>query len=153
MFLQALSMFKDAMAQGPANADWDRERLLVMERLGIVSGDPDYFNLGDRSAAVEWLQKYVKECEQRVAADSSDQRARFDLSQSLAELASAYRDDDPPRAEKLYERSLSLGNSALQTDPEDADFLTWQSFARVWFSANLQRLGKKERASSELTSA
>ena len=152
-FLQALSMFKDAMAQDPANADWDRERLLVMERLGIVSGDPDYFNLGDRSAAVEWLQKYVKECEQRVAADSSDQRARFDLSQSLAELASAYRDDDPPRAEKLYERSLSLGNSALQTDPEDADFLTWQSFARVWFSANLQRLGKKERASSELTSA
>jgi serine/threonine protein kinase len=152
-FSQALSMFKDAIAQDPTNADWDRERLLIMERLGVVSGDPDYFNLGDRSAAVEWLQKYVSECEQRVAADSRDQRARFDLSQSLAELAGAYRDADPPRAEKLYERSLSLGNSALQTDPEDADALTWQSFARIWFSLNLRRLGKNERALSELTSA
>jgi serine/threonine protein kinase len=152
-FSQALSMFKDAMAQDPSNADWDRERLLIMERLGVVSGDPDYFNLGDRSAAVEWLQKYVSECEQRVAADSRDQRARFDLSQSLAELAGAYRDADPPRAEKLYERSLSLGNSALQTDPEDADALTWQSFARIWFSADLRRLGKNEHALSELTSA
>lgn len=152
-FLQALAMFKDAMAQDPTNADWDRERLLIMERLGLVSGDPDYFNLGDRSAAVEWLQKSVSEDEQRVAADSRDQRARSDLSQSLAELAGAYRDADPLRAEKLYERSLSPGNSALQTDPEDADVLTWQSFARIWFSANLQRLGKKERALSELTSA
>jgi serine/threonine protein kinase len=152
-FSQALSMFKDAMAQDPANADWDRERLIIMERLGLVSGDPDYFNLGDRSAAAEWLQKYVSECEQRVAADSRDQRARFDLSNSLAELAGAYRDSDPLRAEKLYERSLSLGNSALQTDPEDADSLTWQSFARIWFSANLQHLGKNERALSELISA
>jgi serine/threonine-protein kinase len=152
-FSQALSMFKDAMAQDPANADWDRERLSIMERLGLVSGDPDYFNLGDRSAAVEWLQRDVSEDEQRVAADSRDQRARFDLSQSLAELAGAYRDADPLTAEKLYERSLSLGNSALQTDPEDADILTWQSFARIWFSANLQHLGKNERALSELTSA
>ena len=152
-FLQALSMFKDAMAQDPANADWDRERLLTMERLGLVSGEPDYFNLGDRSAAVEWLQKHVSECEQRVAADSRDQRARFDLSQSLAELAGAYRDADPGRAEKLYERSLSVGNSALQTDPEDADILTWQSFARIWFSSNLRRLGKNERALSELNFA
>jgi serine/threonine protein kinase len=151
-FLQALAMFKDAIAEDPANADSDRERLVIMERLGLVSGDPDYFNLGDRPAAVEWLQKCVSECEQRVAADSRDQRARFDLSQSLAELAGAYRDADPPRAEKLYERSLSLGNSALQSDP-DADALTWQSFVRIWFSMNLQRLGKKERALSELTSA
>jgi len=151
-FLQALAMFKDAIAEDPANADWDRERLVIMERLGLVSGEPDYFNLGDRPAAVEWLQKYVSECEQRVAADSRDQRARFDLSQSLAELAGAYRDADPPRAAKLYERSFSVGNSALQTDP-DADALTWQSFARIWFSMNLQRLGKKQRALSELTSA
>jgi eukaryotic-like serine/threonine-protein kinase len=152
-FLQALAMFKAAIALDPANADWDRERLLIMERLGVLSGDPDYFNLGDRSAAVEWLQKFVSECERRVAADSRDQRARFDMSLSLAELAGVYRDADPPRAEKLYERSLSLGNSALQTDPDDADVLTWQTFARIWFSANLRRLGKKGRALSELISA
>ncbi len=151
-FLQALAMFKEAIAMDPTNADWDRERLLIIERLGVVSGDPDYLNLGDRSAAVEWLQRLVSECEQRVTADARDQRARFDLSQALSELASAYRDADPQRAEKLYERSLSLGNSALQTDPEDADSLIWQTFARIWFSANLQRLGKRDRALTELTS-
>jgi serine/threonine protein kinase len=151
--LQSLAMLKEALARDPANADGDRERALILERLGVVSGEPDYFNLGDRVAGADWLQKFVNECEQRFAADPSDVRARADLSQSLAELAGVYRTFEPLRAEKLYEQSLVLSHSALQTDPEDADILISQSFAQVWFSADLHRLGKKDRALTELTSA
>jgi len=146
-------MLKDAMAQDPSNADWAHERVLTLERLGLVSGEPDYFNLGDRLTAADWLQKSVAEAEHRLAADPRDVRASSGLSYCLAELAGAYRDSEPQKAEQLYERALRLGDRALQTDPEDADILVWQSFARIWFSANLQRLGKRDRALSELTSA
>ena len=150
---QALDRIKQAMALDPANADGDRERLLVLERLGLVSGDPDYFNLGDQHAATDWLRQYVQECEHRVVADPRDQRAQSDLSQGFAELAGAYRDVDPQKARQLYERSLDASNRALQTDPEDADLLTWQSLARIWFAANLQHLGEYPRAFTELSSA
>jgi serine/threonine protein kinase/tetratricopeptide (TPR) repeat protein len=151
--LQALDKIKQAMALDPANADGDRERVLILERLGLVSGDPDYFNLGDQHAATDWLYKDVQECEHRVTADPRDQRAQLDLGQALAELAGAYRDVEPQKARQLYERSLDTSNRALQTDPDDADILTWQSFARIWFATNLQRLGEYPRALTELSSA
>lgn len=151
--LQALEKIKQAMALDPANADWDRERVLILERLGLVSGDPDYFNLGDQHAARDWLHKDVQECEHQVTADPRDQRAQSDLGQALAELAGAYRDFEPQKARQLYERSLDASNRALQTDPEDADILTWQSFGRIWFATNLQRLGEYPRALIELSSA
>ncbi len=151
--LISLAIFKEVLAQDPTNAIWDRERSVTLERLGLVSGEPDYFNLGDRAAASALLQQLVNEGETQATADPGNVRARFDLSESLSELAAVYRDTDPQRAEKLYERSLASSVAALQTDPDDADILNWQSLARIGSAKVLQRLGKQEQAMAELNSA
>jgi len=151
--LESLAIFGEVLAQDPKNGDWDHERLVIEERLGLVSGSPDFFNLGDRAAASDWLHKLVNDGEQRVTADPNDVRARFDLSESLAELAAVYRDTEPQRAQKLYQRSLDLSNSALKSSPQDADILNWQSLERVRFAGVLERLGQRNQAIEELRTA
>jgi len=150
--LESLAIFDEALAQDPTNGSWARERVLTVERLGLVSGGADYFNLGDRTAAADWLQKFVKECEHR-ASDSSDVRARLDFSNALSDLATVYRDTKPQRAKELYERSLALSNSALQANPEDAEILNSDSLARIGFAHVLHRLGLHRQAMAELRGA
>jgi len=150
---QSLADFQRVLAHDLNNGDWIREQHIAEERMGVVSGDPDYFNLGDRRAAAYWLKKYVQGQERLLAADQSDVRARFGLSEGLAELAAAYRDSEPRRSEKLYRRSLILSGSALQSSPADSDGLYWQSFERIGFASLLQRLGKRTQAMEQLDQA
>jgi len=151
--LQSLAIFKDVLANNPENADWRTQEAADWERMGLVSGHPDFFNLGDRRAAAEWFQKWVTEGEQDLAADPKDVRAKFGLSESLAELAAVYRDSDPRRSEKLYQRSLALSASALAEGPRDSDILYWQSFERIGFASLLSRIRHRTAARDQLEQA
>ena len=151
--LQSLVFFHDVLAEDPNNGDWIREQYVAEEHLGLVSGDPEYFNLGDTKSADQWLQKHADGHQHLLAADPSDVRARFGLSEAVAELAAVHRDSDPRRAEKLYERSLSLSTSALQSSPQDSEMLYWQSFERIGFASDLELLGKHAQAMEQLQRA
>ena len=83
---------------------WDRQRITGWERLGLLSGSPDSFHLGDQRAAADWLQKLLERSERNLVADPRNVRARLDLSEAVAELAAIYRDTDPRRAERMYQR-------------------------------------------------
>jgi len=151
--LQSLAIFKDLLASSPENAEWRTQEAMDWERMGLVSGHPDFFNLGDRRAAAAWFQKNVKEEEQSVAADPKDARAEFGLSEAIGELAAVYRDSDPQKATKLYERSLALSSSALTADAHDVDLLYWQAFERIGFASLLSTSGKPKAAIDQLRQA
>ena len=151
--LESLAIFGAVLAQDPNNGDWIREQQVAEERMGLVSGDPDYFNLGRRAAAADWLQRVVDGHERLLAADASDVRARYGLSEAVAELGAVYRDLDPRRAQKLYQRSLVLSGSALESNPQDSEMLYWQSFERIGFASVLERLGKHAQAMDQLQRA
>jgi eukaryotic-like serine/threonine-protein kinase len=151
--LDSLAVFKDVMNQDPNNAQWRTQELIAWERMGLVSGHPDFFNLGDRKAAAEWFSKLMQQVERNVAADPKDVRARFDLSEAVAELAAVYRDFDPRRSEKLYKRSLALSDSALAADPQDSDILYWQSFERIGFASLLSRVRHLSEARDQFEQA
>ena len=129
---------------------WDRQRIVGWERLGLLIGSPDFFNLGDQRAAADWLQKLLDRSERNLAADPGNVRARLDLSEAVAEMAAVYRDSDPQRAEKMYQRSLALSGSALTSDPNDFEILYNQSLARLGFAPLLIRLGKHAEAMNQL---
>jgi len=151
--LQSAAMFHEVLTEDPNNGDWVREQHVAEEEIGVVSGDPDYFNLRDTESAVEWLQKDVEGYKYLLSADSNDVRARFGLSEALAELGAVYRESDPRRAEGLYHRSFSLSNSVLQSNPQDSETLYWQSFERIGFASDLELLGKHAAAMAELRQA
>jgi serine/threonine protein kinase len=151
--LESDGVFADILKQQPDNAEWGRQRIAGWERLGLLSGSPDFFNLGDRKAATDWLRKLLDKCEQYLSTDPSNVRARLDASEAVAELAAVYRDFDPLRAEKMYERSLVLSGSALTADPNDFEILYNQSLARLEFAPLLDRLGKHAEAAGQLRRA
>jgi len=43
--LQSVTLFQDVLAEDPNNGDWIREQHVAEEEMGVLSGDPDYFNL------------------------------------------------------------------------------------------------------------
>lgn len=147
--MESLAAFREVLANDPNNGDWLREEYLAEERMGLVSGHPDYFNLGDRTAAAEWFERYLHGCERLGAVDSSDTRARSNLSLALALLADIYRDSDPQRAIKLYQRALSLTDSLLKSDPQDSEILMADASDRLGFASALERMGERERSSDQ----
>ncbi len=96
---------------------------------------------------------YIGLMQQNLAADPKDVRAKFELSEAVGELAAVYRDSDPPRSEKLYQRSLALSASALTSDPRDFDILYWQSFERIGFASLLAMAHKLTSAMDQLQQA
>jgi serine/threonine protein kinase len=151
--LDSLAIFKELLNTDPNNAEWRTQESVDWERMGLVSGHPDFFNLGDRRAAAAWFRQNVLEDEQNLAADPKDVRAQFELSEAVGELAAVYRDSDPPHSEKLYQRSLALSASALTSDPEDSDILYWQSFERIGFASLLARTRKRTATMDQLQQA
>jgi eukaryotic-like serine/threonine-protein kinase len=147
--MESFATFREVLANDSNNGDWLREEYLVEERMGLVSGDPDYFNLGDRKAAAFWLEQFVHSCERLVAVDPSDMRARFNLSDALTSLADIYRDSDPHRAIKLYQRALGLTDSALKSDPQDSEILRVDSSDRLGYALALDRIGERKQSSDQ----
>ena len=147
--MESLATFREVLANDPNNGDWLREEYLVEERMGLVSGHPDYFNLGDRKAAADWLEQFMHSCERLGAVDPSDTRARLNLSSALASLADIYRDSDPQRAIKLYQRALALTDSLLKSDPQDSEILKADSSDRIGFGLALERMGEPEQSSDQ----
>jgi len=152
-FLGALRIAEELLKEQPENAVWRREVTVHWERVGGVSGHPQHPNLGDRKSAAGWFEKMAADMEQMLAADPSNLRARFDLSEATAELAAALRESDPARAERFYVRSLALSGSFFNSNPRDREVGYWQAFNRVGFAWVLRRLGKRSQALAELHKA
>ncbi len=149
----ALRIIEQLLEEQPENAIWRRERGISWERVGVVTGHPQYLNLGDRKAATGWLQRGLGDCKQLLAADPNNLRALFDLSEAMAELAAVRRESDPHRAEQLYRRSLALSSSFHSSSKQDREALYWQAFNRVGFAWVLGRLGKRGEGLAELQRA
>jgi tetratricopeptide (TPR) repeat protein len=141
------------LQQQPENGDWLRELALFYERAGLVAGHPMYFNLGDHTRAARLLEKMSAIYERLAAADATDVRAHFDLSEALAELASTLRETDKVRAEGLYRRSLALNATIVQTKPQDRLAPRWQAFNRAGLAWLLAHNGRHREAVEELQKA
>lgn len=140
-------------AKDQNNGELARQEFGVYEELGTLLGDPDYFNFGDQPGAANWLQKGLSGKERLLAADPSNARASFDVSEVAADLAAVYRDSDPTRSEKLYRRSLALSNALLNSDPSNAETLHWQALEKIRFGKLLSRTGNHAEAAAQLSDA
>src|SRR5262249_3010033 len=100
LYTSALRLIDQLLKEQPENAIWQRERDAMYDRLGWVTGHPQYLNLGDRKAAAEWAQKLVSPDAQRLAeADPQNIRARFEVGEATAALGAVLRESDPARSE------------------------------------------------------
>ena len=148
--LDALRIIEQLLQAQPENAVWSQWRGLIYESIGLVSGHPQKFNLGDRKAAAGWFQKLEDTNERLSAADPNNASLLYNVSESTAELAAVHRESDPNRAEQLYRRSLALSSWALSSYPQRR---YWQAFDRVGFAWVLRRLSKRSEALGELQRA
>jgi tetratricopeptide (TPR) repeat protein len=153
LYMNALRLIEQLLAEQPENGVWSRERDAMYDRLSWVTGHPQYLNLGDRKAAAGWLQKLVEDAERLAAADPNNIRARFELGEATAASAAVTRESNPARAEQLYRRSLALSASVLSVNPDDAETGYWRSFNQVGFAWVLRKLGKRSEALMELENA
>lgn len=151
--LESLAIIRELEAQDQHNGEWTRQEYGVDEELGTLLGDPDYFNLGDQPAAANWLEKGLEGKERLLAADPSNARASFDVSEVVADLAAVYRDSDPKRSEKLYRRSLDLSEALLKSDPSNAETLHWQALETIRFAKLLGSTGNHAEATAQLSRA
>jgi tetratricopeptide (TPR) repeat protein len=149
----ALRLIEQLLQVDPASGVWKRERDAMYDRLGWVTGHPQYINLGDRTAAAGWARKLVNDAEKLQAVDPDNVRARFELGEATAALAATTRESDPGQAEQLYRRSLTMSDAVLAIDPDDAEAGYWQSFNRVGHAWVLRTLGRRGEALAELEKA
>ena len=153
ILLESLKIFEDLSVQEPNNAEWHTQEMVGWERMGLLSGHPDFFNLGDRKTAAQWFQKLILRAERNFAKDPKDIRARFILSEAIGELAAVYRDSEPHRSAQLYRRSIALSTSALADDPKDSEILYWQAFERIGFASLALRVSKNTIARDQVQKA
>jgi len=151
--LEAIRMMEQLVKQQPDNVEWQEQLAACYERAGMVAGHPQYLNLGDRAAAAMWFGKELAIFQRLAAADTSDMRLQFDLSESLAALASAVREIDPARAERLYRRSLALNSAVAKSSPGDTLAPRWQAFNRIGLAWVLSRGRRQSDAIQQLEKA
>lgn len=153
VYLEAITIMEQLVRGHPEKVDWQQQLAVCYEVAGIVSGHPMYINMGDRPAAANWFEKMLAIFQQLSDADSSDMRSQFELSEALASLASAIRESDPTRAERLYHRSLVLNEAIVQSKPDDALAPRWQAFNRMGLAWVLSRKQQHAEAIQELEKA
>jgi serine/threonine-protein kinase len=151
--LEAVRLMERLLRQQPENVNWQQEKAIHYEYAGLIAGHPMYFNLGDHSTATYWLEKMNAIFERLAAADATDMRAQFSLSEALAELASSLRETDAARAERLYRRSLALNAAIVRSKPDDRLAPRWQAFNRTGLAWLLSRTGHRPEAVDELKKA
>jgi tetratricopeptide (TPR) repeat protein len=151
--LGALKVINELLERQPENVAWRQQRNFIWGLVGSINYNPGELNLGDRKAAATWLQRVVDDSERLLAADSSDNLARFDVGDASAELAGVISESNPKRAEQLYRRALSLSTSALRSLPADSGRLEELSLYRLGYATVLSRLGKRSQALAEVQTA
>jgi tetratricopeptide (TPR) repeat protein len=151
--LTALRMIEELLEEQPDNAVWRSRRSDICERIGTITGHPQYFSLGDRKAAAVWLERVVGDYERLLGADPHDHLLQFQLSEATARLGAVTDESALARAEQLYRRSLALSVTLLEATPHDAEAMDNQAFNRIGFASVLQRLGRRSEALAELQRA
>ena len=107
-YQQAYQFGRKMAIELPNNAVAQRDLLLLLDRLGGVTGHPDQPNLGDTSAALKFYDEVVPLAQKVVAADPQDIRARRDLAEMTAARAAALRQSSPQQAHDQYQRVFEI---------------------------------------------
>ena len=102
----------------PTNATYSRELKVLYNWLGNFSGNPQFLNLGDRTAALDYYRRGLVIAEQLAAADPKNGQARQDLAISLGKVGDILSELDPKSGAEHYSRSIVVISALLEEAPE-----------------------------------
>ena len=150
--ITALRMTEALREEEPANAVWRMRRAHLSWQIGMITGYPMRFNLGDTKTSAAWLREAVEES-QSLAADRYDEWARYTGCEAAGALAAVVGESEPARAEPMFRRSLALGDALLRISPADVDFKDGQAERRMGLASVLRKLGRNAEALPEVLNA
>jgi tetratricopeptide (TPR) repeat protein len=147
-FMEALRVIEDLRKEQPAEILWRMRHVHLVWQLGLITGYPRKFNLGDLRGAAGWLEQAVQESA-ALAEDRYDEWARYTQFQATGALAAVLGEAGSDRSDPLFHRALALGDSLLQLSPDDMDILTSRMETRLDHASLLRKLGRSSEALEE----
>jgi len=150
---EALGIVDDLRREQPTNMALRVRRAILCRDIGNISGNPEEFNLGNPTAAAEWLQRSLDDSERMAASDPDDQNAPRLVAEMTAQLGEVVGESDPVKAEQLFRRSIALSAQVLKAEPEDAASRGVAASMKMGFGRILWKLGRRGEALAQLDAA
>ena len=119
-FEEAIRHWEEICAAEPANAGYQRNRMLAYSHLGDMLGNPNYPNLGDTAGAEAAFRSMLDIAGQSYRANPGDQSALIDFGMSLMRVAALPFEPEPARA-AMYEQAAKLLSDALARNPANGN--------------------------------
>ena len=142
---------REALARDhPSNAMYLRELKVVYNWLGNYSGNPQFINLGDRTAALSYYRQGLVISEELAAADPKNAQARLDLAVSCGKMGDILSDSDPALAAEYYRKALAITRALLNDAPGEFRYLRRQAIFLRTLAAPLRKLGDHQSALQHL---
>lgn len=149
-YRRALLIREALVRDYPANAAYSRELKVLYNWLGNFSGNPQFLNLGDRAAALDYYRRGLVIAEQLVAADPKNVSARHDLAVSNGKLGDILADSDPAAGAEYYRRGLAITRALLDDAPEELRYRRRHIMFLNGLASALRNLGDRHGAIQHL---
>jgi serine/threonine protein kinase len=116
-FREAETILNSLSTRFPNNGRYRREFARVEGWLGNVSGNPEYFNLGDRRAAVVFYRRAYELAAQLAQSDPKNGMAQLDLAIDAGKLADLIAGSTADEAMTYANQCLSTVDGLSQSQP------------------------------------
>lgn len=152
-YRQSLALIDELLPRHAAEPVYLRARMITLNWLGNLSGNPRFSNLGDTRMALQYYREALVLAERCSALDPKNARARQDVVGAHRLVADLLTFEQPAQAVGHYQQALGSLRELLALDPKEAQLLRREGLCRRGLAEALQRSGDRAGALQNLRQA
>ncbi|MEP7341190.1 MAG: tetratricopeptide repeat-containing protein kinase family protein, partial [Acidobacteriota bacterium] len=152
---KSLSLVNDLLLLPGHAADpvYLRTRLIELNWLGNLSGNPRFINQGDWQTALQYHRQSLAVAERLPVLEPKSALARQDLANALRLAGERIASGQPAQSIEHYRKALALVRGLLASAPDETPYLRWEARFLRGIAEPLRRIGDRSGALQNLRQA
>jgi tetratricopeptide (TPR) repeat protein len=147
---KSLALVEELLPQHAADPIYLRVRLIELNWLGNLSGNPRFINLGDVQAALHYHRQSLELAERLPVLEPKSALASQDLAGAHRLVGERLAFDQPAQSVEHYRKALALTHALLAAAPGETQYLRWEARFLRGVAVPLLRLGDRSGALQNL---
>lgn len=152
-YRQSLTLVEEVLPRHATDPLYLRVRLIALNWLGDLSGNPRYINEGHAQAALRYDRQALALAEQIVALEPKSALARQDLAGAHRSMGEGLAFDQPTQSIEHFRKALALVRNLLDAAPGETQYLRWEARILRGLAMPLRRQGDRAGALQTLRQA
>ncbi len=124
---KALTLVDELLPQHAADPVYLRVRLIELNWLGNLSGNPRFINQGDAQAALQYHRQSLALAERFPVLEPKSALARQDLANAHRLVGERIAFDQPAQSIVHYQKALALVRGLSASAPDETQYLRWEA--------------------------